>query len=392
MGKIVELIENQLVGGSSTTKLYPITHTDGVYNSNNKSLTTILKELNTSITDGNHEIWTAFRAYIQKGSNIINDTFSISQDTGYGTGVNRIVLNKNGNFEVHTDRSLNLDSEDTTNLQGGNVNINSLSGDVVIESSGGVTIKNNTGVVLKKSLIINDQGDFPALNVTGASLLSGTALVTGTLTAGTFKTNLIENSASSSPIEIKSKNNSDDDYSSITIKTGVSEDNIKIYGYNGPVVIEGSDLSDGEINEYSGVRITSGTVYINTTDGVHIKGSLRVTGSITSDVPESVQLNKLASVNSASSLTFIDLGTIDNITGNFIPITEPSVAMEILDNYNKGEIDCRLKCLIKGNQCIFPLSGYVDNTLYFNYKTSLIEIKLEENSWGEQLTHNLIKE
>lgn len=341
MGKIVELIENQLVGGSSTTKLYPITHTDGVYDSNNKSLTTILKELNTSITDGNHEIWTAFGAYIQKGSNIINDTFSISQDTDYGTGVNRIVLNKNGNFEVHTDRSLNLDSEDTTNLQGGNVNINSLSGDVVIESSGGV---------------------------------------------------LIENSASSSPIEIKSKNNSDDDYSSITIKTGVTEDNIKIYGYNGPVVIKGSDLSDGEINEYSGVRITSGTVYINTTDGVHIEGSLHVTGSITSDMPESVQLNKLASVNSASSLTFIDLGTIDNITGNFIPITEPSVAMEILDNYNKGEIDCRLKCLIKGNQCIFPLSGYVDNTLYFNYKTSLIEIKLEENSWGEQLTHNLIKE
>jgi hypothetical protein len=379
MGKIVELIENQLVGESGTTKLYPITHTDGVYDSNNKSLTTILKELNTSITDGNHEIWTAFGAYIQKGSNIINDTFSISQDTDYGTGVNRIVLNKNGNFEVHTDRSLNLDSEDTTNLQGGNVNINSLSGDVVIESSGGVTIKNNTGVV-------------PALNVTGASLLSGTALVTRTLTAGTFKTNLIENSASNSPIEIKSKNNSDDDYSSITIKTGITEDNIKIYGYNGPVVIEGSDLSDGEINEYSGVRITSGTVYINTTDGVHIKGSLHVTGSITSDMPESVQLNKLASVNSASSLTFIDLGTIDNITGNFIPITEPSVAMEILDNYNKGEIDCRLKCLIKGNQCIFPLSGYVDNTLYFNYKTSLIEIKLEENSWGEQLTHNLIKE
>jgi hypothetical protein len=379
MGKIVELIENQLVGESGTTKLYPVTHTDGVYDSNNKSLTTILKELNTSITDGNHEIWTAFGAYIQKGSNIINDTFSISQDTDYGTGVNRIVLNKNGNFEVHTDRSLNLDSEDTTNLQGGNVNINSLSGDVVIESSGGVTIKNNTGVV-------------PALNVTGASLLSGTALVTRTLTAGTFKTNLIENSASNSPIEIKSKNNSDDDYSSITIKTGITEDNIKIYGYNGPVVIEGSDLSDGEINEYSGVRITSGTVYINTTDGVHIKGSLHVTGSITSDMPESVQLNKLASVNSASSLTFIDLGTIDNITGNFIPITEPSVAMEILDNYNKGEIDCRLKCLIKGNQCIFPLSGYVDNTLYFNYKTSLIEIKLEENSWGEQLTHNLIKE
>ena len=370
MGKIVELIENQLVGGSSTTKLYPITHTNGVYDSNNKSLTTILKELNTPITDGSHEIWTAFGAYIQKGSNIINDTFSISQDTDYGTGVNKIVLNKNGNFEVHTDRSLNLDSEYTTNLQGGNVNINSLSGDVVIESSGGVTIKNNTRVV-------------PALNVTGASLLSGTALVTGTLTAGTFKTNLIENSASSSPIEIKSKNNGDDEYSSITIKTGVDRDNIKICGYNGPVVIEGCDLSDGGINEYSGVRIISDTVYIETTDGVHIKGSLWVTGSITSDVPELVQLNKLASVNSASSLTFIDLGTIDNITGNFIPITEPSVAMEILDNYNKGEIDCRLKCLIKGNQCIFPLSGYVDNTLYFNYKTSLIEIKLEENSWGE---------
>lgn len=391
MGKIVELIENQLVGGSSTTKLYPITHTDGVYDSNNKSLTTILKELNTSITDGNHEIWTAFGAYIQKGSNIINDTFSISQDTeDYGTGVNRIVLNKNGNFEVHTDRSLNLDSEDTTNLQGGNVNINSLSGDVVIESSGGVTIKNNTGVVLKKSLIINGQGNSPALNITGNSFLSGNALVTRNLTAGTLKTNLIENSASSSPIEIKSKNNGDEDYSSITIKTGVDEDNIKICGYNGPVVIKGCDLSSGEINEYSGVRITSGTVYISTTDGVHIEGRLHVTGSITSAEP--VQLNKLASVNSASSLTFIDLGTIDNITGNFIPITEPSVAMEILDNYNKGEIDCRLKCLIKGNQCIFPLSGYVDNTLYFNYKTSLIEIKLEENSWGEQLTHNLIKE
>lgn len=392
MGKIVELIENQLVGGNGTTKLYPITHTDGVYDSNNKSLTTILKELNTSITEDNHEIWTAFGAYIQKGSNIINDTFSISQDTDYGTGVNKIVLNKNGNFEIHTDKSLNLDSKNVANLQGGSVNINSLTGDVTIESSGGVTIKNNTGVVLKKNLIINDPGSLPALNVTGASLLMGTALVTGALTANTFKTSLIENSSNSSPIEIKSKNSTDEEYSYILIKTGVDEDNIKIYGYNGPVTIEGCDLSDGEINEYSGVRISSGTVYIEATETTYIKGNLHVTGSITSDVSDPAQLSKLTSANSTDSLTFIDLGTIDNITGNFIPITEPSVAMDILDDYNKGKVDCRLRCLIRDNQYTLLPSGYIDNTLYFNYKTSLIEIKLEKDSWGEQLTHNLIKE
>ena len=147
--------------------------------------------------------------------------------------------------------------------------------------------------------------------------MAGTALVTGALTANTFKTSLIENSSNSSQIEIKSKNSTDEEYSYILIKTGVVEDNIKIYGYNGPVTIEGSDLSDGEINEYSGVRISSGTVYIEATETTHIKGNLHVTGSITSDVSDPAQLSKLTSANSTDSLTFIDLGTIDNITGNF---------------------------------------------------------------------------
>lgn len=47
MGKIKKLTETELVGGSSSTDVYPVTSTRAVYDANNKDLDTILSEINS---------------------------------------------------------------------------------------------------------------------------------------------------------------------------------------------------------------------------------------------------------------------------------------------------------------------------------------------------------
>lgn len=44
MGKIKKLVENELVGGTTSTEIYPITSTKAVFNPNNKSLEDILND------------------------------------------------------------------------------------------------------------------------------------------------------------------------------------------------------------------------------------------------------------------------------------------------------------------------------------------------------------
>lgn len=48
MGKIKKILENELVGGTQTTDIYPVTSTKAVYDENNKRLDNILIELEQS--------------------------------------------------------------------------------------------------------------------------------------------------------------------------------------------------------------------------------------------------------------------------------------------------------------------------------------------------------
>ena len=49
MGKIKKILENELVGGTQTTDVYPVTSTKAVYDENNKRLDNILSELKSEI-------------------------------------------------------------------------------------------------------------------------------------------------------------------------------------------------------------------------------------------------------------------------------------------------------------------------------------------------------
>ena len=50
MAKVKVLKENELIGGTDNSSVYPITHTKAVFNSDNKELDQILNELEQQIT------------------------------------------------------------------------------------------------------------------------------------------------------------------------------------------------------------------------------------------------------------------------------------------------------------------------------------------------------
>lgn len=50
MGKIKKILENELIGGTQTTDVYPVTSTKAVYDENNKRLDNIIKELNNKVS------------------------------------------------------------------------------------------------------------------------------------------------------------------------------------------------------------------------------------------------------------------------------------------------------------------------------------------------------
>lgn len=51
MGKIKKILENELVGGTQTTDVYPVTSTKAVYDENNERLDNILKASNDKLTE-----------------------------------------------------------------------------------------------------------------------------------------------------------------------------------------------------------------------------------------------------------------------------------------------------------------------------------------------------
>ncbi len=48
MAKIRKIKEKELVGGTSNTEVYPITHIDAVYTSDNRKLTNIVEDINNT--------------------------------------------------------------------------------------------------------------------------------------------------------------------------------------------------------------------------------------------------------------------------------------------------------------------------------------------------------
>ena len=47
MGKIKKILENELIGGTQSTDVYPVTSTKAVYNENNESLDDIINSIQT---------------------------------------------------------------------------------------------------------------------------------------------------------------------------------------------------------------------------------------------------------------------------------------------------------------------------------------------------------
>ena len=50
MGKIKKILENELIGGTQSTDVYPVTSTKAVYDENNKRLDNIIKELDNKVS------------------------------------------------------------------------------------------------------------------------------------------------------------------------------------------------------------------------------------------------------------------------------------------------------------------------------------------------------
>lgn len=56
MGKIKKILENELVGGTQSTDVYPVTSTRAVYNEDNKRLDDILTELESKLPNINSQM------------------------------------------------------------------------------------------------------------------------------------------------------------------------------------------------------------------------------------------------------------------------------------------------------------------------------------------------
>jgi hypothetical protein len=281
----------------------------------------------------------------------------------------------------------------------------SLTIDSFSEDYDGDTIKLN----FNKPLNITDTYD---INISGLSTFVSKAVFNGALTANKgLETKLIE--ATNSTLEIKSWESEKEYSSSIRLRgDSTTEANIIIDAYAGPVIIKGVSLADSTVStpNTQGVQIVTDGVLIDSGQGdgliikgnvttdkdmsvggdVTITGNLTVNGTITGkSVYKTNAINTLSTTNTANT-NFIDLGSIDSLTGDFVPVTEASIAVELLEAHNMGDIVCALKCNIEGKQCVLAINSYIGNTLYFNYKTSIVSIVLNDNGWGAQTMYNLV--
>ena len=81
MGKIKTLIANELVGGTTTEKVYPVTSTLAVFDSNNNSLDASLTAMNSVITTQGNSITILENRTTSLESSIINNTADINTNT-----------------------------------------------------------------------------------------------------------------------------------------------------------------------------------------------------------------------------------------------------------------------------------------------------------------------
>lgn len=82
MGKIKKLLETELVGGTNSMEIYPVTSTKAVYDSNNISLDKSLQQLNLSASAFNiiNKYVSASRGNLVNGSNVVSTGFIYISD------------------------------------------------------------------------------------------------------------------------------------------------------------------------------------------------------------------------------------------------------------------------------------------------------------------------
>ena len=86
MGKIKKILENELVGGTQSTDIYPVTSVKAVYDENNKRLDNVIKEIYSSTPIAvNPSTESDLRAAIDRGINMLilgNDMYHLNQGLG----------------------------------------------------------------------------------------------------------------------------------------------------------------------------------------------------------------------------------------------------------------------------------------------------------------------
>lgn len=139
MGRIKKLIETELVGGSSSTDIYPVTSTKAVYDTSNKDLDTILSEIDSRESSLENKTSELESNKLSKGD--------LAQSTGSSTTTamsQNVVTKELGNIE---DKVRTIDSNLFRNGSGGylpwEANKEYFEGDVV--TSDGQLIECMTG-------------------------------------------------------------------------------------------------------------------------------------------------------------------------------------------------------------------------------------------------------
>lgn len=91
MGKIKKILENELVGGTQTTDVYPITSTKAVYDENNKSLDDTIKEIENALGEGNGGALGGFK-YAESVDDIPLTPPASEENIGYVVGTHLYVF------------------------------------------------------------------------------------------------------------------------------------------------------------------------------------------------------------------------------------------------------------------------------------------------------------
>ena len=91
MGKIKKILENELVGGTQSTDVYPVTSTKAVYDENNKSLDDTIKEIENALGEGNGGALGGFK-YAKSVDDIPSTPPASEENIGYVVGTHLYVF------------------------------------------------------------------------------------------------------------------------------------------------------------------------------------------------------------------------------------------------------------------------------------------------------------